>query len=122
VTPNLKSDGIQTYQEYVGILQWAVEIRRVDTLLETSLMPIYLAMPREGHLQQLYRMFGYLKLHPKRKIVFDLVHPKISKKMFVQHEWHDFYRDISEVIPGGMPSQHENPMLTHQQKVGFVNY
>ena len=112
-TPELKSDGIQTYQEYVGMLRWAVELGRVDILLETSLMSTYLAMPREGHLQQIYRIFGYLKLHPKRKIAFDPKHPKISERMFVQHDWHDFYRDVKEAIPGDMPVPRGNPMSTH---------
>ena len=64
----LLSDGIQTYQELIGVLRWAVELGRVDILLEASLMATYMAMPREGHLQVLYRMFGYLKVHPKRKL------------------------------------------------------
>ena len=54
----LKSDGIQMYQELIGVLRWAVELGRVDILLEASLMSTYMAMPREGHLQMLYRMFA----------------------------------------------------------------
>lgn len=59
----LKGDGIQYFQELViGILRWAVELGRVDILLETSLLSSHLAMPRAGHLNQVYRIFGYLKL------------------------------------------------------------
>jgi hypothetical protein len=71
----LKSDGIQMYQELIGVLRRAVELGRVDILLEASLMATYMVMPREGHLQQLYQMFGYLKLHPRRKIALDPQHP-----------------------------------------------
>ena len=36
-TPELKADGVQSYyQELIGILRWAVEIGRVDILLETA--------------------------------------------------------------------------------------
>jgi hypothetical protein len=66
----LKSDGVQYFQELIGMLRWAVEIGRVDILLETSLLSTHLAMPRVGHLEQVYRMFGYLKLYPKRKLAF----------------------------------------------------
>lgn len=59
-----------------------MELGRVDILLEVALMSTYMAMPREGHLQQLYRMFGYLKMYPKRKIAFDFQHPKIDEQMF----------------------------------------
>ena len=34
----LRTDGVQFYQELVGILQWVVEIGRVGILLETSLL------------------------------------------------------------------------------------
>ncbi len=35
-TPELKADGVQRFQELIGQLRWAVEIGRVDILLETS--------------------------------------------------------------------------------------
>ena len=41
----LKADGIQYYQELVGVLCWMVELGRVDILLETSLMSLHLALP-----------------------------------------------------------------------------
>ena len=112
-SPELKSDGIQLYQELIGVLRWAVELGRVDILLEASLMSTSMAMPREGHLQQLYRMFGYLKLYPKRKLAFDPQHPIISEKMFKKYYWYDFYHDATEAIPNDMPPPRGNPMSTH---------
>jgi len=82
VSPELKADGIQYYQELIGILRWATEIGRVDLLLETSLMSTYLASPRVGHLEQVMHMFGYLKEHPKRKLGFDPNHPVIDAGRF----------------------------------------
>ena len=101
-TAELKADGVQYYQELVGILRWAVEIGRVDILLETSLMSFHLALPRIGHLKQLYHMFGYLKIYPKRKLAFDPTHPKIDERIFVELDWTDFYRDAKEDIPSDM--------------------
>ena len=51
-TAKLKADGLQLYQEMIGSLQWAVEIGRVDILLEVALMSKHLALPREGHLER----------------------------------------------------------------------
>jgi hypothetical protein len=85
-TAELKSDGIQYYQEMIGMLRWAVEIGRVDILLEVSQMSTHLAMPRIGHLEQVYRIFGYLKLYPKRKLAFNAQHPRISEKMFRKYD------------------------------------
>ena len=109
----LKSDGVQYYQELIGVLRWAVELGRVDIHIETALLSTYMAMPRIGHLNMLYRMFGYLKLYHKRKLAFDPMHPRISERMFKQHDWHDFYRGVTEAIPGDMPAPRGNPMSTH---------
>ena len=109
----LKADGTQYYQELIGVLRWAVELGRVDILLETALLSSHLAMPRVGHLNQAYRVFGYLKLHPKRKLAFDAQHPRISEKMFKRHDWYDFYRDAKEAIPDDMPQPRGNSMSTH---------
>lgn len=60
----MKSDRIQYFQELIGVLRWAVELGRVDILLETPLPSTNLVMPRAVHLHQVY-----LKLYPKRKLV-----------------------------------------------------
>ena len=49
-SPELKAEGLQRYQELIGILRWAVELGRVNILLETALMSMHLALPRWGHL------------------------------------------------------------------------
>ena len=38
VTREMNLDGLHTYQELIGILRWAIEIRRIDILLEVSLL------------------------------------------------------------------------------------
>ena len=102
-TAELKAEGVQRYQEIVGQLRWAVELGRVDILLETSLMSSYLAMPREGHLEQLLHIVGYLKSHKKMRILFDASHPKIKESWFQEYDWFDFYRDAKEPIPPNAP-------------------
>ncbi len=47
-TAELKADGVQHYQELIGVLRWAVEIGRVDISLETSLLSTHHAIPCEG--------------------------------------------------------------------------
>ena len=112
-SPELKASGVQYYQELVGVLRWAVELGRVDILLETSLMSTHMAMPRIGHLNQIFHMFGYLKCNPKRKIAMDPMHPTVKESMFKKHDWYDFYRDAKEAIPENMPVPRGNGMSTH---------
>ena len=78
----LKADGIQWYQELIGSLRWAIEIGRIDILYEVALMSTYSAMPRMGHLEQVLHIFGYLKLHPKFRLLFDASQPQIKPEKF----------------------------------------
>ena len=78
----LKADGVTEYQELVGGIRWDVELGRVDINLDVSLMPSYLASPRIYHLQQVYDIFGCLKLNPKKKVGFDHSDPLLSEKIF----------------------------------------
>ena len=68
----LKSDGLQYYQEVIGVIRWIFE-------LGGALMSAHIALPRIGHLYQVIHMFGYLKLHSKRRISFDAVHTSIDE-------------------------------------------
>ena len=102
-TGELKADGLQWYQEMIGSLRWAVEIGRVDILLEVSVMSKYLAMPREGHLEQVLHIMGYVKCHKKLRLMFDSSEPGIDERWFTTYDWQDFYRDAKEAIPPNMP-------------------
>jgi len=112
VTPELKADGLQYYQELIGVLRWAIEIGRLDILLEVSLMSAHLALPRQGHLEQLYHVFGYLKCHKKFRLMFDCDHPQISANRFKSYDWVDFYKHAKEDIPPNMPEPRGLPMST----------
>ena len=63
----------------------------------------HLAMPRVGHLQAVYRIFGYLKQLPKRILFFDPQKPTISEDRFQKFDLEDFYSDTQEKIPLDMP-------------------
>ncbi len=107
-TGELKADGLQFYQEIIGSLRWAVELGRVDILLETAIMSQYLAMPREGHLEQALHIVGYLSSHKKLRIMFDGKYPKVHESWFKKYDWHDFYRDAEEAIPPNAPEPRGN--------------
>ena len=109
----LDSASIQIYQELIGVLRWAVEIRRVDVLLEVSILSSHLALPRIGHLQDVYRVFGYLKQFPKSVLYFDPMHPSIPEERFHKFNWEDFYKDAKDPIPINMPQPRGQSMSTH---------
>ena len=113
VTKELNVEGVQFYQEMIGIIRWAVEIGRVDILFKVSLLSSYLTLPRIEHIQAVYHIFGYLKQVPKRKLYFDSVSPLISKDCFHKFDWEDFYRNSKEAIPDDMTKPRGKIMTTH---------
>ena len=58
VSPELKDVDAAYYMSLIGILRWMVELGRVDICLECSVMSSHLALPREGHLEQLFHIFA----------------------------------------------------------------
>ena len=90
-----------------------MELVCVEFLYEVATMSTHLAIPRIGHLQELFHVFGYLKANPKRKLVFDPDHPMVDKRQFKRYDWHNFYRGVREAIPGDMPTPKDNDVSTH---------
>ena len=103
VSTEMNAEGLQVYQELIGILRWAVKIGRVDILLEVSLLSSQLSLPHVVHLQAVYRLFGYLKQVPKRKLYFDPRKPTISEDIVQKFDWEDFCPDTCEPMPLDMP-------------------
>ena len=99
VTREMNTEVLHTYQELIGIIRWEIEIGRTDVLLEVPLISSHLALPRIGHLQAVYRIFGYLKQVPKRRLYFDPKKPIISEDRFQIFDWEDFYKDSREPYP-----------------------
>ena len=113
VTKELNVEVVQFYQELIGILRWAVEIGRVDILLEVSILSSHLTFPRIGHLQAVYHIFVYLTQVPKRKLYFDPVLTLISEDCFHKFDWEEFYHDSKEAIPDDMPNPRGKIMTKH---------
>ena len=61
------------------------------------MMASFMVMPREGHLDQLYHMFGYLKSKHNAEMVFDPTVPNIDRSQFPRQEWgHTTYAGMKE--------------------------
>ena len=75
--------------------------------METSLLSSHLAVPRVGHLEQVLRVLGCLKLRPERKLAFVPARSEIDCDRFQKCDWTEFHRDASEAIPGNMSKPKE---------------
>ena len=104
MSKELNPDRLNYYQGLIGVLRWMCELGRLDILMPISLMSRYLVSAREGHLDQLFHMFGYLKCHDKSTMVFDDTEPQFVEERFKQCDWGDYYPDAKEAIPTNMPA------------------
>ena len=78
-----------------------------------SLLSCHLSLPRSGHLNQVYHIFGYLKCSSRRRLFFDPDPPSISKDRFQKFDWLDFYKGVEEDIPIDVPEPKGNAVETH---------
>lgn len=110
LSPELDSARQNYYQGLIGILRWMCELGRIDILMPVSLMSRYLASAREGHLDQLFHVFAYLKAHDRSTMVFDDTLPNFGSSTFLSCDWSDYYPDAQEAIPDKIPAQRGNPV------------
>jgi hypothetical protein len=101
----LDSEQASRYLSLIGMLRWAVELGRIDIFTEVAIMSQYSASPRLGHLEGLYHVFAYLRKHLMSRVVFDPHQTKVDESAFAsgKTDWKDFYGDVEEELPPGMP-------------------
>ena len=139
VSQELSPTDAAYFQSLIGILQWIVELGRVDICLEVSMMSSHLALPREGHLKQLLHIFGYLKKHHNAELVFDPSDPVVDECAFEQQDWtsSEFgHVQGQEEVPPNMPeprgngfimrakvdADHASDTVTRRSRTGFIVY
>ena len=83
-SPELSAEEGTCYQSLTGILHWIVEMRRIDVRTEFLAMSSYVAMPREGHLLQVFHIFAHLRISHNARTVFDPTYPEIDEGMYVK--------------------------------------
>ncbi|KAI2490439.1 Reverse transcriptase (RNA-dependent DNA polymerase) [Fragilaria crotonensis] len=110
-TAELDAQRLNYYQGLVGVLRWICELGRVDILMPVSLMSRYLVSAREGHLQQLFHVFAYLKQYDRSTMVFDDTEPSYDPRRFATQDWSKYYPDAKEAIPENMPEPRGKPVM-----------
>ena len=136
-TPELDPEDAAYFQSLIGILRWMVELGRVDICLEVSAMSSHLALPREGHLEQLYHIFAYLKMNHNSEMVFDPSDPDIDPELFKRQDWEATeFGELEEELPANCPeargfgfimtayvdADHASDTITRRSRTGFIVY
>ena len=137
VTPELGEADASYYHCLIGVLRWIVELGRVDIDVEVSMMSSHLALPREGHLKELYHIFAYLKAHSNAEMVFDPTPIDFDRNLFERQDWSYSsygYESLEEELPLNMPTPHGQSMtmrvfvdadhagevVTRRSRTGFI--
>ena len=105
------------YQSLIGILQWVVELGRIEIAFEVSTMAQFNCNPRTGHLRNTLRIFIWLKGHIKSKLVMDCRKRDMDQFDFPEYNWTCYYPCAAEVIPDDMPC----PLGESVQNTVFAN-
>ena len=87
IMPKLDMTDSSYYQSLIGVLQWMVELGRVDICLEVSMMSSHLALPREGHMEQVPQIFLNLQKYHNTKLVYDPSNLVIDLADFERRDW-----------------------------------
>ena len=135
LSPELSPTKAAYYQSLIGILRWIVELGRADITMETSSMASMMALPRQGHLNQLYHMFAFLKIKHNGVLVLDPTVPDINESAFPKEDWSAAaYGECKEEIPSNAPeprgigmtmrsfvdSDHAGDITTRRSRTGFM--
>ena len=97
------------YQQLIGILNWIVELGRIDINNTVARLSAFLAQPREGHLNAALHLFSYLKNDNHQLLPFDPAMPKMDDEFYAETDYgtmkkfKDFYPDACDEIPLDMP-------------------
>jgi hypothetical protein len=139
VSPELGPVEAAYYMSIIGILRWIVELGRVNICLECSLMSSHQALPRQGHIEQVFQIFAYLKKFHNTEMVFDPSDPVIDEGAFELQDWtsSEFgHIQGEEVMPPNMPeprglgfvmraevdADHASDTITRRSRTGFLVY
>ena len=139
ISPELNGTEASYYQSLIGVLRWMVELGRIDICLEVSMLSSHLALPREGHLEQLFHIFAYLKKFHNTEIVYDPSDPCITESNFERKDWTSSeFGHISgeEELPPNMPeprglgftmnakvdADHAADTVSRRSRTGFFVY
>ena len=112
-TDFLPNDGISKYRMMIGSLNWVVTLGRFDLCHATHAMARYANAPREGHMNAMRRIFGYLRNYAKLAITYDARMPDLSLYTPSVYDWFRAYPGVEEELPPDMLPPRGNPVKIH---------
>jgi hypothetical protein len=73
-SPELDENRAIYFTSLMGVLRWCIKLGRIDIIVEVNLLAHFQAWPREGHLEQMFHLFAYLKQNNIWERVYPVCH------------------------------------------------
>ena len=100
----LDDEWVKIYQSLIGALQWVIQIGRWDISTAVMTLSRFRCAPRQGHLDRIKRIHGYLLKMKHGIIRIRTEVPDYSDIPEKVYDWfHTCYRGASEEIPDDLP-------------------
>ena len=108
-TELLTGESTQHYLTMIGQLQWLVTLVRFDNHAQVTNTPRFRSAPKNGHLERLHRIYGYV-LKPKHYSTrYRTEEPDYSYLPSMKHDWsYIVYENVQEFIPNNVPNLNVN--------------
>ena len=101
------------YQSMIGCLQWAISLGWFDIHTATMTMSRFRAAPRNGHLDRLKRMYGYLRKYSSAAIRVRVSEPDFKDLPEQEFDWYEtVYGKVQELLPSDAPKPLGNSVTT----------
>ena len=108
----LDEEGIHQYQSLVGSLQWLISLGRFDVQSAVATMSSFRAAPRQGHLDRVKRIIGFVSKFREGATRFRTEEPDFSQIEPEPYNWiHSIYGEAEEIIPDDAPEPLGKPVL-----------
>jgi hypothetical protein len=115
---------IYIYQSLVGAMQWVISIGRWDIQSAVMTLSSFRAQPRQGHLDRIQRIYGFLCRFRHFKLRFRVDEPDYSNiPKMPDYDWeHSVYGNLTEGIPNNAPPPlGKQIILTHYFDVNLMH-
>jgi hypothetical protein len=100
----LDNDGISKYQSLIGVLQWAITLGRFDVATAVMTMSGFRVAPRQGHLERVQRICGYLSKMRQGFLRIRTEEPDYSDLPNQSYDWErSVYGEVHEQIQRDAP-------------------
>jgi hypothetical protein len=112
-SPLLDLDGIKIYQSLIGALQWVIQIGRFDITTAVMTMSRFRVAPREGHMDRVKRIHGFIHKWRFAVIRIRTEMPDFSDIPEKKYDWtYSCYPGAAEDIAADLPRALGNPVKT----------